>query len=59
MCRYPERPLEPPEEKPRDCCDFCKYEIGEYYYEIDGERICEDCLEEYAKQYFAQYLRKA
>ena len=40
----PERPLEPPEEKPVAHCDFCDGEIyeGEAVYRIDGELIHED-----------------
>mgnify|MGYP001053982660 CR=1 FL=1 len=50
----PERPLEPPEEKPVAYCGFCDSEIyvGDTVYRIDGQLIHEDCLEDFAKDYF-------
>ena len=27
-------------------CDKCKEEIGNDYYDVDGEELCEDCLKE-------------
>ena len=51
----PECPLEPPEEKPVSRCDFCDGEIyeGDAVYRIDGELIHEDCLEDFARNYFS------
>ena len=50
----PERPLEPPEEKPIAYCDYCGGEIyeGETVYNIDGQLIHEDCLHDFADDYF-------
>lgn len=47
----PERPLEPPEEKPIAYCDYCGGEIyeGETVYNIDGQLIHEDCLHDFAR----------
>ena len=38
-------------------CRLCGEEIyrGEPYYRCSGECICEACLEEYARQYFAPF----
>lgn len=51
----PERPLEPPEDKPVSYCGFCGGEVyeGDTVYRIDGQLIHEDCLEDFAKDYFA------
>ena len=27
-------------------CDKCNDEIGDDYYDVDGEELCEDCLKE-------------
>jgi len=53
--RIPERPLEPPEDVVVGYCDQCGGEIyeGETVYRIDGQLIHEDCLEDFAKDYFA------
>lgn len=50
----PERPLEPPEEKPVAYCGCCSGEIyaGDTVYRIDGQLIHEDCLGDFAKDYF-------
>ena len=42
----PERPLEPPEDKPVGYCGFCGGEVygGDTVYRIDGQLIHEDCL---------------
>lgn len=39
---------------PTRCC-ICDGEIyeGEYYYHINGEAVCEDCIGVYARQVFA------
>ena len=39
-------------------CELCGGEIGHgsEYYLINGQVFCEDCLMEYAKQYFAPFL---
>lgn len=52
------QPTEPPEDVVRGYCSVCKGEIykGETVYRIDGECIHEECRDEYAKDYFAQYL---
>lgn len=51
----PERPLEPPEDKPAGYCGFCGGEVyeGDTVYRIDGQLIHENCLEDFAKDYFA------
>ena len=51
----PERPLEPPEEHPVGYCDHCGGEVyeGDTVYRIDGQCIHDDCLEDFAKDYFA------
>lgn len=54
----PERPLEPPADVVIGYCPICKDEvyIGENVYDIDGKYIHEECIGEFAKDYFAQYL---
>lgn len=51
----PEPRYDPPEDKVIGCCDLCGGEIyeGETIYEIDGKMIHEDCLAEFAADYFA------
>ncbi len=51
----PERPLEPSEDVVVGYCDHCGGEIydGEAVYCIDGHRIHEDCLDDFAAEYFA------
>lgn len=51
----PERPLDPPEDAVADYCGHCGGEIyqGETVYRIDGNLIHEDCLNDFAKDYFA------
>ena len=41
-------------------CALCGGEIyaGEYCYELDGRKICESCLERYARRYFAHQRRR-
>lgn len=43
-----------------DRCALCLGEIycGEYYYALEGQMICEHCLEGYARRYFAPCLRR-
>lgn len=57
----PERSLEPPEDKVYGYCDYCNGEIyeGDTVYDIDGQRIHEDCLEDFARGYFAACLTEA
>ncbi|MGL5676818.1 MAG: hypothetical protein ACRDDX_10425 [Cellulosilyticaceae bacterium] len=45
--------LEQDEPTPLLICDGCCADIylGESYYKIDGENICDDCLKEYMKRY--------
>lgn len=61
MAYEPERPLEPPEDKIYGHCDFCGGEIyeGDTIYVIDGQYIHEDCLEDFARGYFADCLTEA
>lgn len=51
----PERPLDPPEDVVVGYCVHCGGEIydGETVYNIDGDLIHEDCLHDFAKDYFA------
>jgi len=41
-------------------CALCGGEIyrGEYYYELDGGKVCRPCLERYARQYFSHQRRR-
>lgn len=41
-------------------CSLCAGAIyrGEEYYHINGAAVCCGCLEDYARQVFAPYLRK-
>lgn len=41
-------------------CALCRGEIwpGEIYYRLDGKRVCEACLERYARVYFAPQRRR-
>ncbi|MEG2687390.1 MAG: hypothetical protein RR954_09790 [Christensenellaceae bacterium] len=41
-------------------CVVCKEEVyaGEEYYEIDSELVHDECLDEYAHQYFEQCLQR-
>ena len=57
----PERPLEPPEDKPIAYCDYCGGEIyeGETVYSIDGQLIHEDCLHDFADDYFKDCKEEA
>ena len=43
---YDEWKTTPPELAPATYCDCCGCEVyeGDYIYTIDGERLCEDCL---------------
>ncbi len=43
---YDERKTTPPEQEPATYCDCCGCEVyeGDCIYMIDGERLCEDCL---------------
>ena len=61
MVYEPERPLEPPEDKIYGLCYFCGGEIyeGDTVYVIDGQYIHEDCLEDFARGYFADCLTEA
>lgn len=61
MYDIPERPLDPPEDKVFAMCDCCGGEIyeGEDYYSIDGELIHEDCLHDFADEYFKDCREEA
>lgn len=52
----PEPPLDPPEDVVFAMCDHCGGEIyeGEEYYDIDGQYIHEDCLRDFAEDYFSE-----
>lgn len=41
-------------------CALCRGEIyrGDHYYELDGQKVCESCLEHYARRYFAHRRRR-
>lgn len=54
----PERPLEPPEDVIFAHCDHCDGEIyeGEFYYAVNGKRICIDCLRNYASGHLANCI---
>lgn len=47
MDRVPDIRLDPPEVKAVLNCDLCGDEIfeGDYYYDLNGEVICENCVE--------------
>lgn len=51
----PEPPLEPPEDVIVGHCAYCGGEIyeGDTVYRIDSDLIHEDCLYDFAKDYFA------
>ena len=36
-------------------CEICR---GEEYYWVNGEVVCEDCLEDFAREYFAAFLTR-
>ena len=40
-------------------CRLCGAEIcvGQQYYDMEGGKICPDCLQEFAQVYFLSYLR--
>lgn len=38
------------EENEKPVCDICGQEITTDYYELDGELICEDCLDDYIER---------
>ena len=44
--RYDDWKTAPPEPKVAEYCDCCGNEIyeGDYVFEIDGEKLCEECL---------------
>ena len=31
---------------------------GDFYFELDGQAVCEDCLVHYARRYFAHRRRQ-
>ena len=41
-------------------CALCREELysGDHYFLLDGQRICERCLERYAQRYFANERRR-
>lgn len=56
-----ERPLDPPEDKIFGYCSCCGREIyeGEEIYNIKGEVIHEDCLHDFADEYFKDCKEEA
>ena len=59
--RIPEPSLEPPEPKVFGYCEHCGGEIyeGETCYRIDGQLIHEDCLRDFAENYFSDCKEEA
>lgn len=53
--RIPERSLEPPDDRVFCYCTGCGGEIYEgcEYFNIDGDAVCENCLGEFAVDYFS------
>ena len=41
-------------------CALCEGELypGDRYFALDGQKICEACLERYARRYFAGQFRR-
>lgn len=41
-------------------CSLCQGELypGEFYFELEGRAVCEDCLGRYAGWYFAAQRRR-
>ena len=41
-------------------CALCQGELypGDRYFALDGRKICEACLERYARRYFSGQLRR-
>ena len=44
--------LNPPERMPIKCCDWCDKDLyaGDKYYSINGETICQNCIDECAME---------
>lgn len=61
MLNITESPLEPQPDIVFDYCDMCGGEIykGEEFYDIENQCICEDCLHDFADEYFESYRREA
>jgi len=57
----PEHLLEPDADKIFGMCDHCGQEIyeGEEYYDIEGDRIHEDCLRDYCREVYSDCLKEA
>lgn len=53
--------LKLPEEKIFATCDYCDGDIydGEIYYDIDGDKIHEDCFVEYCRNIFSDCRKEA
>ena len=49
----PDRNLTPPESKVYDFCCVCGEPIysGEYFYNITGDKVCEECILQYIKPF--------
>lgn len=41
-------------------CALCRGELypGDHYFLLEGQRVCERCLERYAQRYFANERRR-
>ena len=50
-----------PEENPVCHCDGCGEELyaGDIYYRIGLQKLCPDCLRDYAEEYFAAFQEVA
>lgn len=57
----PERPLEPPEEKPDFICDECEnwYYGDESVFVSNGRRLCADCFRDEIESLSAEELASA
>lgn len=31
-------------------CDYCDYYIQDYYYDLNGDIICQDCMNDYFRK---------
>ena len=59
--KVPDYHLDPPEDRVFAMCDYCGREIyeGEEYYEIEGDRIHEDCFDEYIREEYSDCRKEA
>lgn len=47
--RFEQHDAEQEKKEKNFTCEHCGEEVGEYYYDIDGEIICENCIEKYRR----------